>query len=232
MGLPLQSAPRQRVNSRGRRAGVVIASDALVLGIESSCDDTGVAVVRASDGAILGQARPTAAQTRQYCLRRGSSFGGTACAARARAERRGGAPRAAGAGDAGGCACALRRRGAQPGEGGACGCNGRHGRCRAAPRGHRAGRPGCRRCHRRARPGDVPAGAPALEGNAGRKPPKAAPACSRPNGCGAAIARGERLLSAIRSRMAGGRGGRQCLHASSTEATLQGPAGARARSGS
>lgn len=28
----------------------------LVLGIESSCDDTGVAVVRASDGAILGQA--------------------------------------------------------------------------------------------------------------------------------------------------------------------------------
>ena len=30
--------------------------DGLVLGIESSCDDTGVAVVRASDGAILGQA--------------------------------------------------------------------------------------------------------------------------------------------------------------------------------
>ena len=30
--------------------------DSLVLGIESSCDDTGVAVVRASDGAILGQA--------------------------------------------------------------------------------------------------------------------------------------------------------------------------------
>ena len=28
----------------------------MVLGIESSCDDTGVAVVRASDGAILGQA--------------------------------------------------------------------------------------------------------------------------------------------------------------------------------
>ncbi len=27
-----------------------------MLGIESSCDDTGVAVVRASDGAILGQA--------------------------------------------------------------------------------------------------------------------------------------------------------------------------------
>jgi len=63
MGLPLQSAPRQRVNSRGRRAGVVIASDALVLGIESSCDDTGVAVVRASDGAILGQARSTGAHT-------------------------------------------------------------------------------------------------------------------------------------------------------------------------
>ena len=30
--------------------------ESLVLGIESSCDDTGVAVVRASDGAILGQA--------------------------------------------------------------------------------------------------------------------------------------------------------------------------------
>jgi hypothetical protein len=30
--------------------------DSLVLGIESSCDDTGVAVVRASDGTILGQA--------------------------------------------------------------------------------------------------------------------------------------------------------------------------------
>ena len=28
-----------------------------MLGIESSCDDTGVAVVRASDGAILGQVR-------------------------------------------------------------------------------------------------------------------------------------------------------------------------------
>ncbi len=27
-----------------------------MLGIESSCDDTGVAVIRASDGAILGQA--------------------------------------------------------------------------------------------------------------------------------------------------------------------------------
>ncbi len=27
-----------------------------MLGIESSCDDTGVAVVRASDGVILGQA--------------------------------------------------------------------------------------------------------------------------------------------------------------------------------
>ena len=33
------------------------AEGALVLGIESSCDDTGVAVVRASDGAILGQVR-------------------------------------------------------------------------------------------------------------------------------------------------------------------------------
>ena len=30
--------------------------ESLVLGIESSCDDTGVAVVRASDGVILGQA--------------------------------------------------------------------------------------------------------------------------------------------------------------------------------
>lgn len=33
------------------------AEGSLVLGIESSCDDTGVAVVRASDGAILGQVR-------------------------------------------------------------------------------------------------------------------------------------------------------------------------------
>ena len=32
------------------------AGEQLVLGIESSCDDTGVAVVRASDGAILGHA--------------------------------------------------------------------------------------------------------------------------------------------------------------------------------
>ena len=45
--------------------------DSLVLGIESSCDDTGVAVVRASDGAILGQAitgqvpLPSSAQHKQ-----------------------------------------------------------------------------------------------------------------------------------------------------------------------
>ena len=88
------SALRQRISGWGRRAGVAIAGDALVLGIESSCDDTGVAVVRASDGAILGQARPTGAQTCWRRLRRGSSSGGTACAARARTERRGGARQA------------------------------------------------------------------------------------------------------------------------------------------
>ena len=36
-------------------AASVGLEDELVLGIESSCDDTGVAVLRVSDGKILGQ---------------------------------------------------------------------------------------------------------------------------------------------------------------------------------
>ena len=31
-------------------------AERLVLGIESSCDDTGIAILRASDSAVLGQA--------------------------------------------------------------------------------------------------------------------------------------------------------------------------------
>ena len=44
------------------------ASTFTVLGIETSCDDTGVAVVR-SDGAVLGEARVTDSTARDSSVR-------------------------------------------------------------------------------------------------------------------------------------------------------------------